>query len=371
MSRVFQRNGFWWVDYNDAQGIRHRKKIGTDKRIAKEVLNDIMGKVARRVHLGVIEESKISFSDFTKIWKERILPGLAPKTKERWEGIIDNHLKPAFPGALRSITSSQAESYRTKRLESVTPATVNREMTVLKHIISRAVSWGCITSNQVKDTKKFKEPPGRTRWLTPEEIDRLLSACETESFDHKMRHHFSPLLKHYLRPFILIALNTGMRRGEILSLTRRDIDWKNKIATLEHTKNGEKRHVFLNEGTLMALRSIPPRLDTDRLFPFSGDQIGMALRRAIKRANLPDFRCHDLRHSFASYMAMGGVQGRGIQELLGHKDGRMTQRYSHLSDAYLRNAVNLINLGVEKRDPGSVDNSKNGTYLAPDLIISS
>jgi integrase len=352
MSRVFQRKGSYWIDYKDAQGVRHRKKVAPDKRVAKEILADIESKVARRVHLGIFEESKISFADFTKTWKERMSPTLSPRTVERWNGIIDNHLIPFFSGALRSMTIAQVETYRTKRLEDgVTPSTVNREVMLLKHIINKAIKWEYLTITPIKDIKAFKEPSGRTRWLSQEEIETLLAACTLDSFPADSNHanrSYSKLLKHYLKPFMIIALNTGMRRGEILSITRKNIDWKNRLVTLEHTKNGEKRHVYLNQAALMAFKQLPPRLDAETLFPFTEDQIGMAVRRAINRAGIKDFRLHDMRHTFASFQAMNGIQGRGLQVLLGHKDQRMTMRYSHLSDEYLREAVNSVVLGLPK-----------------------
>ena len=360
MSRVFKKKGAYWIDYKDVRGIRHRKKVGTDKRITKEVLDDILGKVARRVYLGVVEDSKISFKDFSKVWMERVFPTLAERTKERWEGIVENHLKKAFPGTLRSVTPDQVEAYQHQRLEAgVSTSTVNREVTVLKHMFERAVLWEYLSTNPIKGMRKFKEPPGRTRWLNPEEIEKLLSACTVVSFEKKEGHFFSELIKGYLKPFVLLGLNSGMRRGEILRLTRKNIDWKNRVATLEVTKNGDKRHVHLNEAALIALKSIPPRLDSDHLFPFRKDQMGMAFRRAVKRAGIENFRFHDLRHTFCSYQAMNGIQGRGLMALMGHKDTRMTARYSHLSDAYLREAVDRMVLGVDKKD------IKNGTYLAP------
>ena len=146
-----------------------------------------------------------------------------------------------------------------------------------------------------------------------------------------------------------------MRRNEILGLTRRAVDWSNRLVTLESTKNGQVRHVHLNDAAVDALRSLPARVVGDRLFPFGPNQVSMALRRAFKTAGIEDCRLHDLRHTFASYQAMAGIQGRGLQALLGHKDNRMTMRYSHLSDAYLRTAVNAVNLGIS---------TENGTYLA-------
>jgi integrase len=131
-------------------------------------------------------------------------------------------------------------------------------------------------------------------------------------------------------------------------VSRKSIDLQNEIATLTDTKNGETRHVRLNDTALDAIRSLPARLD-GRLFPFKdAHSISRSFRRAVERAQIENFRLHDLRHCFASYLAMAGVQGRALQELLGHNDARMTARYSHLSNNYLRAAVNSVNLGRER-----------------------
>jgi integrase len=336
MSRVFKRDDAYWVDFKDAKGVRRRKKIGPNKRIAKECLDGLLGNVARRQHLGVIEESAISFADFAEVWKKRVAPTLRPHTQTRWFGIVENHLKPYFTGALRSITSSAVEAFAAKRLEAgANPQTVNRELGVLRHLVKRAMRWEHLTRDPVGTWPFSKETSfGRTRFLTLDEIDRLLAACEDSR---------SP----YLRSFVLVAINTGMRRGEILKLTRRSIDWQNSIATLESTKNGDNRHVPLNSAAVEALRSLPARLDGGPLFPFKDDStVSRSFRRAVERAGIEDFRLHDLRHCFASYQAMNGVQGRGLQALLGHRDSRMTMRYSHLSDGYLHAAVDSVVLGT-------------------------
>lgn len=388
MSRVFQREEAWWIDFKDAHGVRRRKKIGPSKRIAKEVLDGMLGNVARRVHLGVIDDSPISFADFAeKIWWERVKHTLKPRSQERWKGILFQHLKPAFPGALRAITVADAGRYVTRRLtpkicerckgkKEVRPkvlclrcagsgevapqaSTINRELTVLKHIVRRAVAWEYLGRNPfldsngglVDDLKNLKEAGGRNRFLGEEEIERLQAACEKSQ-------------SAYLRPFVIVALNTGMRRNEILSLTRRSVDWQNRVAMLEDTKNGESRQVPLNDLALNMLRDLPTRID-GKLFPIGPNQVTMLFGRAAKRAKIEDFRLHDLRHTFASHHAMKGVQGRGLQALLGHKDGRMTARYSHLSDAYLRSAVDSVCLGTAKRDLSKPE--KDGTYLAPAL----
>ncbi|MGA2458359.1 MAG: tyrosine-type recombinase/integrase [Terriglobales bacterium] len=379
MSRVFQRDGGrdWWVDFKDARGIRRRRKIGPSKRVAQEVLDGLLGNVARRVHLGVIEDSAISFADFAKIWSERVTPMLKPRSRERWFGILNKYLVPAFPGALRAITAADAEAYlrlrrtpekcprcggkgtvstgrrnerealacpRCKGAKEIapSPSTLNREVTVLKHMMRRAVVWEYLSRNPFLDSqggvlaglKALREPGGRTRFLNLDEIDRLLAACEPVP---------------YLKAFATVALNTGMRRNEILSLTRKSIDWQNRTVLLTETKNGEPRQVYLNDAALEALKALPPRID-GRLFPLHANQVSVAFMRAVRRAGIEDFRLHDCRHTFASYQAMAGIQARGLQTLLGHRDGRMTARYSHLSDAYLKAAVDGVVLGRSNRD---------------------
>ncbi len=352
MSRVFKKQAAWWIDFKDAQGVRRRKHIGPSKRIAQEVLDGILGNVARRQHLGIIDDSAISFADFAKVWWGRVSPTLKPRSQERWLGIVELHLKPAFPGSLRTITKAQGESYAAKRMEAGAAAsTINREMTVLKHILARAVRWEYLSVNPIAGLKPLQEPSGRTRFLSLEEIAALLKACEASESD-------------YLKPFVIVAMNTGMRRNEILSLTRKSVDWTNRLATLADTKNGETRHVYLNGAAYEALKALPARLD-GRMFPLGPNQVSMLFVRAVKRAKLEDCRLHDLRHTFASYQAMSGVAGRGLQALLGHKDARMTMRYSHLSDSYLRAAVNGVVLGGASAEISAFD-AKDGTYLAPE-----
>jgi integrase len=262
------------------------------------------------------------------------------------------NLKQAFPGALRAIARAQAESHVSQRIQQGAAAsTVNREMTVLKHMLSRAFRWEHLGANRVDGLKPLREPSGRTRFLSLEEIERLLAACEDS-------------LSPCLRSFVVVALNTGMRRNEILGLTRKSVDWANRVATLADTKNGEARYVYLNDAALDALRSLTPWLDTTRLFPLGPNQTTMLFHRAVKRTGIEDFRLHDLRRTFASYQAMSGVAARGLQSLLGHKDPRMTMRYSHLSEAYLRAAVNGVQLGLGGQ--AAPPSTKVGTYLAPE-----
>jgi integrase len=233
------------------------------------------------------------------------------------------------------------QNYVTKRLETgAGTGTVNVEVRILKHIVRRAVAWEYLSRNPlmnangdfVEGLKPLREPPGRVRYLTEDELQPLLAACDGEP---------------YLGAFVSVALNTGMRRSEILSLTRTSIDWSRHTATLAKTKNGDAACVPLNESAMEALRTVPARID-GRLFPLNGPQVTMAFGRAVRRAGIQNFRLHDLRHTFASYHAMGGVHTRGLQVLLRHKSPAMTARYSHLSESYLREAVEKVTFAKSK-----------------------
>ena len=152
----------------------------------------------------------------------------------------------------------------------------------------------------------------------------------------------------WLRPIVLIDMNTGLRRGEILNLKRSDIDRKNRLIVIEKTKNNERKVIPMNETVSQAIDSLPARIDTSFLLaekdgrPVPPDKVTMAFRRACKKAGIANFRLHDLRHHFASYLTMSGQNQRTVMELLGHKTPAMTARYSHLSQEHLRSAVESL-----------------------------
>jgi len=215
------------------------------------------------------------------------------------------------------------------------PATINRYMASLSVVLSYAVrelEW--LENNPVLRVSKLPEPKGRTRYLSPEEKERLLTAVKESA-------------NPFLYPIVLIALTTGARKMEILGLRWADIDFVSNCAFVKDTKNGEARTLHLVPIVVNELKNIRQR-NISGTFVFPGRtntqpiDIKSSWETALKKACIPDFRFHDLRHTFASYTAMSGYSMGAIAHLIGHKTMQMTKRYSHFSDAHDKETTNQI-----------------------------
>jgi integrase len=177
------------------------------------------------------------------------------------------------------------------------------------------------------------------RFLTQEERQRLLTGC-TESDTR------------YLYPLVVLALSTGSRQMELLTLTWSQVDFEQKVLRLLDTKNGTACVLPLTGRALELMRDHfrVRRADTTLVFPGKIGRTPVRLRTAwetaVRRADLTDFTFHDLRHTFASYLAMQGASLREIADALGHKTLAMVMRYSHLTEAHTRSVVERMNRAV-------------------------
>jgi integrase len=240
---------------------------------------------------------------------------------------------------LAEITASRISAYKAKRLASVrkigagetaverrlTAAAVNRPLALLRHLLRLArEEWEVI--DNVPRIRLEKEPQGRLRWLTQEEITRLLAATA------KSRNK-------ELRAAVIIALNTGLRRGELLGLTWERVDLSRGVIRLELTKSGRRREVPMNDASYNALLTLGPKAG-GRVFKTR--YIKTAYNNAVEEAKLDDVNFHTLRHTFASWAIMRGVSVKELQDLLGHASLTMTMRYAHLAPERLRTAVSRL-----------------------------
>jgi integrase len=325
---IYKKGRQWYIDYY-VKGVRKRKKIGPSKHVADLALAQVKVKIAKGEYLGIYEDKKLTFRQFAPEYLAYAQANKSPTSFGRDRVTIEHWLTPYFgEGYLGDLTVAEVERYKQARLATVTPSTVNKEVNGLKAMLNKAVSWGYLKAHPLKGMKGLKEPPGRLRYLTLEESVRLLAACDTPP---------------YLRPIVDLAMHTGMRRSEILRLCWSDLDLRRRTITLTQTKNNEVRVIPINDTVAAVLRTWPHVVGTDTLFPaLNGPMVSRAFWRACRKADVSNLRLHDLRHTFASYLAMGGFNLRVIQQLLGHKDLRMTARYAHLSADHLQQAVKSL-----------------------------
>ncbi|GAN33481.1 MAG: site-specific integrase [Candidatus Brocadia sp. AMX2] len=185
------------------------------------------------------------------------------------------------------------------------------------------------TLKSVRKVKQLEENNKRLRYLTIEELQRLLGCC-------------SP----HLKPIVLVSVNTGMRKGEILNLKWDQVDLRHNFILLDKTKNGERREIPINSTLKELFASMPRSLESECVFvdkngkPYGNIKRGF--HTALKKAGIRDFHFHDLRHTFASHLVMTGVDLPSVKELLGHKSLTMTLRYAHLSSGHKRKAVEML-----------------------------
>ena len=323
---LYQKDGNWFIDYY-ANGRRKREKVGTSKSLAEIVLKKRKVELAENRYLDIKKEQRVKFEDFSEEYLE-----LHSKHKKSYytDTKIVGLLKRLFGGKyLYEISSLDIERFKSQRAKEVSPATVNRALAVLKSMFNRAILWGKAEHNPCKGVKLFKENNQRLRFLEREEVDKLLSNC-----------------CEHLRPIVIVALHTGMRKGEILGLKWRDIDIKRNMIYLADTKNGEKREVPMNDIVQKTIIGVLKHPESQYIFCNNDGQpygdIKKSFLTAVNKSGIINFHFHDLRHTFASQLVMAGVDLNTVRELLGHKSLEMTLRYSHLSPDHKKRAVDVL-----------------------------
>jgi integrase len=352
---VRKRGDTWQIDYIDPSGKRVRKSF-KKKKDADAEHGKRISLIGEGRYLDVKKECKTTFGELLKkyeenyqhqpsfkTWKELCLKNFEEHFKA--ETRLD-HFKYVDMVAYRNHLRQKMTVKRTIR----TVASVNREMSCLHHLFSEGKAWGMIEGNPFAEGKTLieKENNARLRYLSEDEIPRLLDAS-------------SP----HLRDIVVCALNTGMRRGEILSLRWDQIT--DGLIYLQKTKTNTARQIPINDTLTELFKGIQKRqkIGTEYVFTFDpkakkkepqgqlvvinpekGDRINNVKRSftsALRRAKILDCHFHDLRHTFASHMIMRGASLKEIQEILGHATITMTMRYAHLSQDSKKKAVNLLN----------------------------
>ncbi len=284
--------------------------------------------------------SKHTFNELAERYAAEVLTRKSPAQQKRQGTQLEFWRRELGPYTLAEVSKARIVEARDKLMATPvaggkprSPASVNRYIAALSHMLNIAVDpWEWMT--QVPSFKRIRlqEPQGRVRFLSDSERERLLEACSNST---------EPLLY----PLVVVALSTGARQGELLAARWSQVDLQAQVIRLEKTKNRERRAIPLAGRALSLLRDQTKvrSIDNDRVFPISPDRVRHYWLKALKTADVEDFRFHDLRHSTASYLAMNGATSAEIAEVLGHKTLQMVKRYAHLSEQHTTQVVASMN----------------------------
>lgn len=295
-------------------------------------------------HFKTVESRKHTLQEAIERYLKFVLPSKKPNSQKDQKKQLQWWLNSIGYLSLADVTPAVVAEQRDKLSQGKTPkgnnrtpATVNRYLAILSHLFTLSVKeWGWAYENPVLKVTRLKEPRGRIRFLSDDERTRLLDACKQSD-------------SAYLYTVVVLALSTGARRNEMLSLKWQDVDMIRAVITLHETKNNERRVLPI---THLALELIKKHakvraLHCDYVFPALSFKkpvdITTPWETALRRAGIKDFRFHDLRHSAASYLAMNGASLAEIAEILGHKTLQMVKRYAHLSAAHTSKVVERMN----------------------------
>lgn len=332
---------FWWIAYTGADGKQKRESAKTTLKTEAEYLLSKKRKEAREGITLPSRKKDMPFKEFAETYLEWSKSQRSYTTKKDRVKLLLAEFDKINIG---DITLETVEQYMSRRqAEGRKPATINRAVATLKHMLTKAVEWEKVDEDKVKKVRKvklLKENNTRTRFISKEECRALIAECAP-----------------YLKPIVQTALYTGMRKQEILGLTWDRVDFNHGYIELDKTKNGDKRHIPIS----LPLRTVLEELAGTNLdghkhvfHDREGNRyqdVKRGFPGACKRAGITDFTFHDLRHTFASHLVMAGIDLTTISKLLGHKDLTMTLRYAHLAPDHLAKAVEVLGNRLEESVP--------------------
>lgn len=321
MATIRKLRGRWQAQVR-RRGMKPRCKSFDSKLEAEKWARDLEAQVDR---FGAAPDTKIlestTLGQLLKRYQREISPTKRGSVQEIQRIDVLRRHDLAYR-TLVGLSQQDIASFRDERLQSVAPSTTVRELAILSHVLEVAIrDWGLpLAKNVVKLVRRPVIRNERSRRLTGDEEQRLLDGCDGGKIP-------------YFRTLIILAIETGMRRGEILGLHWSDISHNRRVITLALTKNGSGREVPLSQRAFDALMDWQERapVDESRVFPMTPGALEQAWRRLLIRVGIKQLRFHDLRHEGVSRLFERGLNIVEVSSISGHRELRMLKRYTHLS----------------------------------------
>ena len=238
------------------------------------------------------------------------------------------------------ITAKHADAYKARRLKHVSPVSVNVELVTLAAAFATAMRWQLTERNPFREITRCRLPEREPAYFTREDFERLLAFAPSETF----------------RRLLAVAVHTGLRRGELVNLQWRRVDFARRVLVIEttatfKTKQGRRRLVPMNETVAAILTAMHANISGEYVFTMPDGSrmkecwLSHAFKKVVRAAGLPDtLHVHSLRHTFASWLVGAGESLYAVQRLLGHTHSNTTEIYAHLAPSVLHSAVEKISL---------------------------
>jgi len=309
----------FYVRLRDETG--HRKlypEKHTSKKVAQQYQRKLKNDIEERKMFPDRFPKRVKLADFVVEYLKKHASKLREKTYREYVSITGKLVRHFGDIYLNEITRYHVESYQSLRHEQVSVYMVNRELTVLKGMCTKAIDWGFLHKNPVKGVKLGKEK-SRMRFLTESEQESLIKACG------KARK------ASYLKNMVILDLYTGLRKDELLKLKPEDVLVERKMLKVEDGKGGKRRYVPLNETARSVIEGLLSKKGNEYLFhdskgkPFK--DIKKSFMPAVERAGLKDVVFKDLRRTFATMCALRGVRPKALQNWMGHESITTTMKY--------------------------------------------
>lgn len=343
--RIYRRNGSskWWAQWYDQNGRRHRKSTGTDdKNLAQALAAKWQQESFMEHHFGIMPDYPFqeALLRYANERKRQNAESYEESLKYRLQFLLDRFGKLN----VSEITAALLQRFAEERLETRKGETVQKELSTIRAILNKERREDRLAF--VPPFPRIRKEPGRCRWLTLDEEQRLINAAA----------------KH-LKPLIAFAVDTGGRRSELLELDWSNVDLGRGRITFVKTKNGENRSIRLTARAKAILEELGPK-ETGPVFTYGGKAIRdvkTAFDYARAKAGLDDVRFHDLRHTFASRLVQQGVSLYEVMHLTGHKSVSMVQRYAHLAPDFQESAIAALEaFGTNRAQSPDVQLAKTG-----------
>lgn len=295
-------------------------KSFVNQKDANVWVRSIESDMDKGIYINRSSAENTTFADSLIRYKNEITP--SKKGSSRELGRINLWIRnPLSKRSLASLKSIDFAKYRDARLKEVAPGTVRLELALVSHLFTiLQKEWNIPVNNPLSNIRKPSPSNARTRRLEDNEKERLLFACKQSR---------NPLLYS----LVVLAIETGMRLGELLKIEWQDINLTKRIAFLVDTKNGSNRSIPLSQKTMEILSDIPKHIANRRIFwiwPKNPDAISGAWKPALKRAGISGLRFHDLRHEATSLFFEKGLNVMEVAAITGHRSIQMLQRYTHI-----------------------------------------